>query len=353
MTGWRLGCAVGPADGRRPIAKLNTNDESCTTHFVQCAGVEALRGHAAEPVANARHAARTPRCRSAGCHCDPRYQSPHRKRRSTCSPTSPRRWRRWVRRGRRLRRAGAAPHRRVVLHPAALRPAPAGRGPGSTCASPTPASRSTTSSEGLGLLAEWVSQREQRSPSPGRIPEDAVDCSEAEHEVDAWSADRSIGRDELLSPRGRRRRAGDVAHRTGRRRTARRGRTAAPGRRQRRGRLQQHRRAGVRRRGVDRHQHAGRAHRRDRRHRDGADPDGDPAASARASESSAPAPVAVGHVLPCSAPGSRAAGSASSAWAQIGAALARRAQGLRDDRRSTNRSRAVAESRRRARRPPA
>ena len=43
MTGWRLGCAAGPANVIAQIAKLNTNDESCTTHFVQVAGVEALR----------------------------------------------------------------------------------------------------------------------------------------------------------------------------------------------------------------------------------------------------------------------------------------------------------------------
>jgi aspartate/methionine/tyrosine aminotransferase len=43
MTGWRLGCAVGPSEVAAQIAKLNTNDESCTTHFVQHAGVEALR----------------------------------------------------------------------------------------------------------------------------------------------------------------------------------------------------------------------------------------------------------------------------------------------------------------------
>jgi aspartate aminotransferase len=42
MTGWRLGCAVAPAHVARQIAKLNTNDESCTTHFVQAAGVAAL-----------------------------------------------------------------------------------------------------------------------------------------------------------------------------------------------------------------------------------------------------------------------------------------------------------------------
>jgi aspartate/methionine/tyrosine aminotransferase len=44
MTGWRLGAAVGPDEVITQIAKINTNDESCTTHFVQAAGVEALQG---------------------------------------------------------------------------------------------------------------------------------------------------------------------------------------------------------------------------------------------------------------------------------------------------------------------
>lgn len=44
MTGWRLGAAVGPAEIVVQIAKINTNDESCTTHFVQEAGVEAIQG---------------------------------------------------------------------------------------------------------------------------------------------------------------------------------------------------------------------------------------------------------------------------------------------------------------------
>jgi aspartate/methionine/tyrosine aminotransferase len=43
MTGWRLGCAAAPIPVAEQIAKINTNDESCTTHFVQVAGVEALR----------------------------------------------------------------------------------------------------------------------------------------------------------------------------------------------------------------------------------------------------------------------------------------------------------------------
>ena len=44
MTGWRLGAAIGPRDVVDVITKLNTNDESCTNHFVQLAGVEALTG---------------------------------------------------------------------------------------------------------------------------------------------------------------------------------------------------------------------------------------------------------------------------------------------------------------------
>lgn len=44
MTGWRLGAAIGPTDVVAAIAKINTNDESCTAHFVQWAGVAALTG---------------------------------------------------------------------------------------------------------------------------------------------------------------------------------------------------------------------------------------------------------------------------------------------------------------------
>ncbi len=44
MTGWRLGAAIAPKDIAQVIARLNTNDESCTTHFVQYAGIAALQG---------------------------------------------------------------------------------------------------------------------------------------------------------------------------------------------------------------------------------------------------------------------------------------------------------------------
>lgn len=44
MTGWRLGGALGPKPIIDIYNKLNVNQESCTNHFVQYAGVEALRG---------------------------------------------------------------------------------------------------------------------------------------------------------------------------------------------------------------------------------------------------------------------------------------------------------------------
>ena len=48
MTGWRLGAAIAPRPLAEYIAKMNTNDESCTTHFVQAAGVGALNSPASE-----------------------------------------------------------------------------------------------------------------------------------------------------------------------------------------------------------------------------------------------------------------------------------------------------------------
>ena len=44
MTGWRLGGAIGPKDLIAAIATMNVNQESCTSHFIQWAGVEALTG---------------------------------------------------------------------------------------------------------------------------------------------------------------------------------------------------------------------------------------------------------------------------------------------------------------------
>jgi aspartate/methionine/tyrosine aminotransferase len=51
MTGWRLGAIIAPTHLAEMVAKLNTNDESCTTHFVQHAGVEGVRGDQSECLA--------------------------------------------------------------------------------------------------------------------------------------------------------------------------------------------------------------------------------------------------------------------------------------------------------------
>jgi len=44
MTGWRVGGSIGPEEIIKRIAKFNVNAESCTTHFIQNAMVEALNG---------------------------------------------------------------------------------------------------------------------------------------------------------------------------------------------------------------------------------------------------------------------------------------------------------------------
>ena len=49
MTGWRLGASVGPKEVIDVIAKINTNDESCTTHFIQYGGLAGLLGDQSEP----------------------------------------------------------------------------------------------------------------------------------------------------------------------------------------------------------------------------------------------------------------------------------------------------------------
>ena len=64
MTGWRLGAAVGPQDLVDGIAKLNVNDESCSNHFVQYAGLEALTG----PQDGSRAIIRTLQQRRDRCH---------------------------------------------------------------------------------------------------------------------------------------------------------------------------------------------------------------------------------------------------------------------------------------------
>jgi len=49
MTGWRLGAAIGPQSVIDVFNKLNTNIESCTTHFIQRAMVDAIGGDTSGP----------------------------------------------------------------------------------------------------------------------------------------------------------------------------------------------------------------------------------------------------------------------------------------------------------------
>jgi len=49
MTGWRLGAAVGPREIIAGIAKINTNDESCSNHFNQYGAVAGLTGDQSGP----------------------------------------------------------------------------------------------------------------------------------------------------------------------------------------------------------------------------------------------------------------------------------------------------------------
>jgi aspartate/methionine/tyrosine aminotransferase len=48
MTGWRLGASVGPKDVIDVIAKINTNDESCSNHFIQYGALAGLQGDQSE-----------------------------------------------------------------------------------------------------------------------------------------------------------------------------------------------------------------------------------------------------------------------------------------------------------------
>ena len=48
ITGWRLGGAIGPEKIIEQITRLNVNMESCTTHFIQHAGIAGLKAPKAE-----------------------------------------------------------------------------------------------------------------------------------------------------------------------------------------------------------------------------------------------------------------------------------------------------------------
>lgn len=51
MTGWRLGGGIAPLEIAKVFSTMNTNNESCTTHFIQHAGVAALT-ESQQPVAD-------------------------------------------------------------------------------------------------------------------------------------------------------------------------------------------------------------------------------------------------------------------------------------------------------------
>jgi aspartate/methionine/tyrosine aminotransferase len=51
MTGWRLGAAIGPKAVIDIISQFNTNQESCTTHFIQKGMVAAISGETSGPAA--------------------------------------------------------------------------------------------------------------------------------------------------------------------------------------------------------------------------------------------------------------------------------------------------------------
>lgn len=60
MTGWRLGAAIGPQPVIDVLNRLNTNIESCTTHFIQRAMVDIIGGDTNGPdaILKALHARR-------------------------------------------------------------------------------------------------------------------------------------------------------------------------------------------------------------------------------------------------------------------------------------------------------
>ncbi|WP_168583138.1 pyridoxal phosphate-dependent aminotransferase [Gephyromycinifex aptenodytis] len=48
MTGWRLGAGIAPLEVAKVMSTMNTNNESCTTHFIQYAGAAGLTGDQSE-----------------------------------------------------------------------------------------------------------------------------------------------------------------------------------------------------------------------------------------------------------------------------------------------------------------
>ena len=296
MTGWRLGCAAAPVPVAEQIAKLNTNDESCTTHFVQAAGVEALH----DPSGSAPILAELERRRDAAIDALARVPGVHCAKPEATFYLFPNVTEAVARTGlrdrHRLRHRGAAQHGRLVLHSPPLRQRPAGR------------DRALHPARVLRHLG----RRHHRGHRParrmggarrmtariavlGRIPASGLEVLHQVGEVWAWDHDDHIPDDVRNAQLATAHCGGDAADEQGRRGLPR-CRSQPAHRRQRRGRVQQHRRRRLRAAGRRRDQHAGRARRRHRRPGDGVDPDGDaPDGRGRAADPVRRA-VGVGHV---------------------------------------------------------
>ena len=130
MTGWRLGAAIGPKPIIDVITTLNVNIESCPNHFVQYGAVAALTDEQSGPARDDGDAQGAPRRGSRHPELDAGYPLPDARDHVLPVPQCHGcREAHGLRRPRELPPPGPRPHRRVVLHPASLRPRLRGRGP--------------------------------------------------------------------------------------------------------------------------------------------------------------------------------------------------------------------------------
>ena len=130
MTGWRLGGAIGPREVISVIATLNVNEESCTNHFVQFAGVEALTGDqsGARTILGILQERRDVAVEAA--EFDPRRDLLLAQRHLLSLPGRDRgAWSAWARPTTTSSAGRAREDRLFLLHPPALRPRTAGRDP--------------------------------------------------------------------------------------------------------------------------------------------------------------------------------------------------------------------------------
>ena len=206
MTGWRLGAAIAPVQIADVIAKLNTNDESCTAHFVQWAGLEGIIGDQSGPQA-LRDVLRVRR--DAAVDATNAIPGMHTARPDATfylfANVTEAMQAQGLRRRQQVRDGRAAPHRRVVLHPSPLRPAAAGRGravhpPGVLGHLVRGHRRGTGPAARLGhVVTAAPGWRVGTVVVTGKIPEPGLELLRgADHRVIAWDDTSAIPRDELL-----------------------------------------------------------------------------------------------------------------------------------------------------------